>query len=109
MGSLPAKSAMKSKVPSSRAGPRCSRAMVRMSCSIWATLVGVNPLPTSERIRVWRGGSRARNDMNRWASGPKALGSRDTPEALEKASMLRKAPSTSSWRDRAQKSSSSLR
>ncbi len=47
--------------------------------------------------------------MNLWASGPKALGSSDTPWALENPSRLRKAASTSSCRDRAQKSSSSLR
>ena len=109
MGSLPAKSAMKSNEPRSRAGSRCSRAMARMSASIAATLDGVKPLPTSERMRVCRGGSRARNDMNLWASGPKALGSSETPLALEKPSRLRKAASTSSWRESAQKSSSSLR
>ena len=109
MGSLPAKSAMKSKVPCSRAGSRCSRAISRMWSSIWATLDGVKPLPTSERIRVWRGGSRARKDMNLWASGPKALGSSETPWALENPSTLRKAARTSSWRERAQKSSSSFR
>ena len=52
MGSLPAKSAMKSNVPRSRAASRCSRAMARIRSSIWATFDGVNPLPTSERIRV---------------------------------------------------------
>ena len=75
--------------------------MDRMCSSIWATLDGVNPLPTSERIRVWRGGSRARKDMNLWASGPKALGSRDTPWALENPSRFRNAASTSSWRESA--------
>ena len=65
--------------------------MARIRSSIWATFDGVNPLPTSERIRVWRGGSRARNDITLWASGPKALGSRETPWALEKPSTLRKA------------------
>ena len=109
MGSLPAKSAMKSNVPLSRAASRCSTAMARISSSIWATFEGVKPLPTSERIRVCLGGSRARKDMNLWASGPKALGSRETPYELEKASTLRKAASTSAWRDRAKKSSSSLR
>ena len=53
--------------------------MARIRSSIWATLDGVKPLPTSERIRVCRGGSRARNDITLWASGPKALGSRETP------------------------------
>ena len=40
IGSLPAKSAMKSNVPCSRAGSRCSTAMARMRSSIWATLDG---------------------------------------------------------------------
>ena len=51
----------------------------RMRSSMALTLVGVKPLPTSERIRVWSGGSRARKDMTLWASGLKALGSSDTP------------------------------
>ena len=80
-----------------------------MRGSMAFTLDGVKPLPTSDRMRVCLGGSRARNDIVRWASGPKAAGSRETPQALEKASTLRKAPMTSSWRESAQKSNSSLR
>ncbi len=79
IGTLPAKSAMKSNVPRSSAGSRCSRVIWRTRSSIAPTLVGVNPLPTSERILVCLGGSSARKDMVRWASGLKALGSRDTP------------------------------
>ncbi len=51
----------------------------RMPSSMAATRRGVKLLPTMERMRVWRGGSMARNDMARWASGPKAAGSRLTP------------------------------
>ena len=79
MGTLPAKSAMKSKVPCSMAGSRCSMVISRMRSSSRATVLGVNALFTSVRIRVWSGGSRARNDMVLCASGPKAAGSRDTP------------------------------
>ncbi len=63
MGTLPAKSRMKSNDPRSSAGSRCSRVISRIRSSIAATLVGVNPLPTSDRMRVCRGGSMAKNDM----------------------------------------------
>ena len=50
-----------------------------MPSSMAATRRGVKLFPTMERMRVWRGGSMARNDMARCASGPKAAGSRLTP------------------------------
>ena len=79
MGSRPAKSAMKSNEPASSAGSRCATASARMPSSMAATRRGVKLLPTMERMRVCRGGSMARNDMARCASGPKAAGSRLTP------------------------------
>ncbi len=79
IGSRPAKSEMKSKLPRSTAGSRCSTASWRMRGSSSATRRGVKLLPTSERSRVWPGGSMARNDIDRWAWGPKAAGSSDTP------------------------------
>ncbi len=77
------------------------------SCS--ATRRGVNPLETSPRMRPCIGGSSARNDMVRCALGPDAAGSSDTPCELDSRSKSRKPSMTSSWRDSAQKPSSSLR
>ena len=109
IGTLPAKSEMKSNEPDSSAGSRCWSVISRMRTSMAFTLEGVKPLPTSDRMRVCFGGSRARKDIVRCASGPKALGSSETPYELEYASTLRKAASTSSWRDSAQKSNCSER
>ncbi|GAA4370399.1 hypothetical protein GCM10023088_21670 [Actinomadura verrucosospora] len=69
----------------------------------------MNPLDTRARIRVWRGGSSARNDIVRGAWGPQALGSTETPWELEKVAWSRKAADTSACRDSAQKPISSLR
>ena len=70
---------MKSKEPASTAGPRWATASALMPSSMAATRRGVKLLPTMARMRVCRGGSMARKDMARWASGPKAAGSRVTP------------------------------
>ena len=54
MGSRPAKSPMKSKVPTSRAASRSDTASRRMPSSMAATRRGVKLLPAMERIRVLR-------------------------------------------------------
>ena len=71
MGSRPAKSATKSKRPLLDGGLEVLDGQrAGSSASSSATRRAVKALDTSERIRVWRGGSMARNDMARWASGP---------------------------------------
>ena len=80
-----------------------------MLSSISATRRGVKPRDTSARMRVWRGGSMARNDMVLWACGPEAALSRLTPWELENRAESRNAALTSPWRDRAQNPSWSLR
>ena len=79
IGTLPAKSAMKSNVPCSMAGSRCSTVICRIRSSSRATVRGLNALFTRVRMRVWSGGSRARKDIVLCASGPKAAGSSETP------------------------------
>ena len=69
IGSLPAKSAMKSQRVCSRQASRCSRAIARIRGSSSDTRRGVKPRETSARMRVCRGGSIARNDMVASASG----------------------------------------
>ncbi|WP_237108329.1 hypothetical protein [Nonomuraea sp. MG754425] len=69
----------------------------------------MKPLETRARSLVCAGGSMARNDMARCAAGPHALGSSETPLALEQRAWSRKAADTSAWRDSAQKSSASSR
>ena len=49
----------------------------RIRSSMAATRRGVKLLPTMERMRVCRGGSMARNDMARCASGPRRPGRGD--------------------------------
>ena len=60
-------------------------------------------------MRVWRGGSIARNDIVVSAFSWKASRSRETPWRFEKVSMSLKAASTSAWRESAQKPSASFR
>ncbi len=67
-----------------------------MSSSIAATRRGVKPRDTRPRMRPCSGGSIARNDMVRWALGPEAAGSIDTPWALENRSESRNPAITSS-------------
>ncbi len=56
---------------------------------------GVNPRDTNPRMRPCIGGSIARNDMVRWAWGPEAAGSRETPWDDENRWWSRKASTTS--------------
>ena len=67
MGSLPAKSAIMSKLPALDGGSRCSTASARMRGLELGHPPGREGLGPSERIRVWGGGSMARNDIDRWA------------------------------------------
>ena len=60
-------------------------------------------------MRPCIGGSMARNDIVRWAWGPEADGSSDTPWADEKRTLSRNPSTTSAWRDSAQNPPSSLR
>ncbi len=54
-----------------------------MLSSMSATRRGVKPRDTRPRMRPCWGGSMARNDIVRWAWGPDAAGSIETPSALE--------------------------
>ena len=63
MGSLPAKSAMKSNDGEAMAASRCSTVSWRMRGSSSATRRGVNPRDTRPRMRPCLGGSMARKDM----------------------------------------------
>ena len=82
---------MKSNEPLASATSRCSRVSSRMRGSSSATRRGVNPRDTSPRMRPCIGGSMARNDIVRWAWGPDADGSSDTPWADEKRTLSRNA------------------
>ncbi len=70
MGSFPATSPTMSNEPISTAASRYSTARARIPGSSSATRRVVKALDTSDRIRVWRGGSMARNDMDLCAWGP---------------------------------------
>ena len=66
------------------------RASSRMRGSSSAIRRGVKPRDTSARMRVWRGGSMARNDIMACARGCDDAGSSETPLRLEKRVMSRK-------------------
>jgi hypothetical protein len=55
----------------------------------------VNPRDTMPRMSPCRGGSIARNDIERHACGPVAIGSSDTPLTLENTDESRNAAVTS--------------
>ncbi len=100
---------MKSKLPRSTAASVYFPAISRIRGSSAATRRGVNARETRPRIAVCSGGSMARNEMNLDASGVHIDRSIITPFALENAAWSRNPVSTSSYRDSAQKSSSSFR
>ena len=56
---------------------------------------GVNARDTRPRIRPWRGGSMAMNELVRWASGPYAEASRLTPYEDDSRAVSRKPSITS--------------
>ena len=70
---------------------------------------GVKPLDTRVRNRRWAGSSIARNDMVRYASVVREIGSSETPSLLESAVLLRNPLCTSACRVSAQKLRSSFR
>ena len=93
IGSRPAKSPRSRTSRAPAACPGSGVATPAMLCCRSRTRRGVKPVETRARMRVCLGGSSARNDIVRWACGPQAAGSSETPFALENLAGSRNAVS----------------